>query len=232
MHGEDPFLRRLGSAVALAKDFDPEQPRDDDGRWTSGGAGAVATRTAIATDIIAPSEFVPALRQIAARLLPAVPAAASGAVAFFGTLFIPTNRSLISDGAVPDAPDLGYSFDQGTGVLTLTRTGEDGSKDVLFSGRYGSDGLFRDGDGNVIGRHLGGSVVIDPDAVPGYQSRAKGKERSGAGAEARTDAATDNANRSFVLIQVRTNQAGQSDRSARLPIRSKFRDCRVVSPSI
>jgi hypothetical protein len=184
----DPFLRRLGAAVALAKEgFDPNQPRDDHGRWTgdgaSGGAAAVAFVSRSVVDV---PELVPALRALATRLLGGP---VSAAVAFFGTLFIPTNRSLISEGTVPDAPDLGYRFDQGAGVLTLTRTAKDGSRDVLFSGRYDLDGVFRDRDGNIIGRHLGGSVVIDPDAVPGYQSKRTASDQSDA--KARTDGATD-----------------------------------------
>jgi hypothetical protein len=41
LQSNDPFLRRLHAATALAKaGFDPNQPRDDRGRWTSEGAGA------------------------------------------------------------------------------------------------------------------------------------------------------------------------------------------------
>jgi hypothetical protein len=172
---QDPFLRRLGTAVALAKDgFDPNQPRDDHGRWTGdgGGEGAAAAFFRNRNSVVALPRLVPALRQLAEWLLSRLPGTAGGAVAFFGTLFIPTNRSLISEGNVPDAPDLGYRFDQGAGVLTLTRQNADGSKDVLFSGRPGEDGLFRDKDGNVVGRFLGGSaVVVDISAVPGYSAR-------------------------------------------------------------
>ncbi len=108
-------LHRLGVAVALAKDgFDPDQPRDDHGRWTGEGGGAetlVATAS-VAESVIEPAKLVPALRQLSARLLSGaasiasdagaiaadaaeagiigVGAATSGAVAFFGTLFIPT----------------------------------------------------------------------------------------------------------------------------------------------
>jgi hypothetical protein len=43
----DPFLRRLHAATALAKaGFDPNQPRDDRGRWTSEGVGAGAANEA------------------------------------------------------------------------------------------------------------------------------------------------------------------------------------------
>lgn len=193
----DPFLRRLGVAVALAKDYDPDQPRDDHGRWTSDGGGAAGGAAAafVSRSVVEVPELVPALRALATRL---VGGPVSGAVAFFGTLFIPTNRSLISEGTVSDAPDLGYKFDQGAGSLTLTRTNADGSKEVLFSGNRGPDGLFRDKDGNVVGRYLGGSaVVVDTSAVPGYRSRSSAQpqvdEDQDASPQPDIPAANDNA---------------------------------------
>jgi hypothetical protein len=166
----DPFLRRLGAAVALAKDgFDPNQPRDDHGRWTGDGAGGAAAAAFTSRSVVEVPELVPALRALATRLLGGP---ASAAVAFFGTLFIPTNRSLISEGTVPDAPDLAYYYDRDGGDLILTRTNGDGSKDVLFSGKPGPDDTFRDKNGNVVARFLDGSaVVVDTNAVPGYRAR-------------------------------------------------------------
>jgi len=42
---DDPALRRLAIAAALIKSrFDPDQPRDEDGRWTSGSGGGTAAR--------------------------------------------------------------------------------------------------------------------------------------------------------------------------------------------
>lgn len=48
---DDPYLRRLGLAAALIKgEYDPDQPRDERGRWTNegatGAAGAATTGTA------------------------------------------------------------------------------------------------------------------------------------------------------------------------------------------
>ena len=195
--GRDPFLTRLAVAVALAKDYDANEPRDDDGRWTSegGGAGAAVGSTVAATAdaLLGNPDLVPALRGLVARLLPFVPAAVGGAVAFFGMLVIPSNRSLISSGAVPDAPNLRYRFDQGTGVLSLTRQREDGTSETLFSSRYDADGVFRDEDGNAIGRNLGSSVVLDADAIRGYEARAKSRDNSQTRAAARADAIADTA---------------------------------------
>ena len=48
-------------------------------------------------------------------------------------------------------------------------------------------------DGNVVGSDLGSSVAVDPAAVPGYQSRAKDKDRANAGAAAQSVAIADTA---------------------------------------
>ena len=43
---DDPALRRLAIAAALIRSgFDPDQPRDDGGRWTSGGGGSAASNS-------------------------------------------------------------------------------------------------------------------------------------------------------------------------------------------
>jgi hypothetical protein len=195
----DPFLSNLVAAVALAKDFNPDQPRDERGRWTDAdSSGAAATAAATADALYGNPALSSGLRQLASRVLGALPtipeavgAAAGPAAAFFGTLFLPTNASLISRGTLPDAPDFSYSFDQGTGVLTLSRQHDDGSNEILFSDRYGADGVFRDEDGNAIGRHLGSSVALDADAISGYEARAKSGDQSGAGTGTQADAATD-----------------------------------------
>jgi Restriction endonuclease fold toxin 5 len=186
----DRSLRRLARALAFAKDgFDPNEPRDERGRWTDAGGGAAAATMAGAgaSDIFTSSALVPALRQFAAGLLPS---GAAGAASALGILAIPTNRSLISEGPVPDEPGLSYHFDQGTGVLTITREGAGGAKEVLYSGQH-AGGVFRDSNGNIVGRDLGGSVVIDPDTIPGYNSRPAAGSSSRAGARARSDAAVD-----------------------------------------
>jgi hypothetical protein len=199
-NGRDPFLTRLTAAVALAKDYDPQQPRDDDGRWTRGGIVGSAAATADA--LFGNSAIAPALREIGERalsLLPAIPEAAGAAVAavalpaaaFLGTLFFPTSGGAVSEGTLPDAPDFSYRFDQGTGVLTVSRQHDDGTSETLFSGRYGADGVFRDEDGNAIGRHLDSSVALDADAIRGYEARAKSNDQSRVGTGAQADTATN-----------------------------------------
>lgn len=174
----DLSLRRLGAAVALAKGgYNPDEARDEGGRWTSSGAAA-ATAGAAAADLFSAPALVPPLRQFAAGLLPAGAAGVGAAVAALGVLVIPTNRSLISEGSLPDETGLSYHFDQGTGVLTFTRERDDGSKEVIFEGRRIGENVFQDREGNVIGRDLGGSLVIDPDMIPAYRSNAAGDASS------------------------------------------------------
>ena len=184
----DPSLRRLGAAIALAKGgYNPDEARDQGGRWTSVGAAA-ATAGAGAADLFSAPSLVPALRQFAAGLLPS---GAAGAATALGILVIPTNRSLISEGSIPDEPGLSYHFDQGTGVLTFTRERDDGSKEVIFEGQRIGENIFQDREGNVIGRDLGGSLALDPDTIPGYRSNAANDASSQSSAGARGDAAVD-----------------------------------------
>lgn len=194
----DPFLRRLKTAIALAKDYDPAQPRDDHGRWTSDGVSAAAAGTtaamADAARMFGDTANLSTLRALAARALAGAaavvgtPAAATvgGAAAFFGTLFMPTNRSTVSEGTLPDAPDYSYQFDQEAGHLTITHQFDDGTSETVFSGRYDKDGVFRDEDGNPIGRFLGNSVALDADAVNGYEARRKSDAQSQASANTQT----------------------------------------------
>lgn len=182
----DPSLRRLAVAITLTKDgYDPDEARDEGGRWTGSG-GAAATAGAAAADLFSAPALIPALRQFVAGLLPPGAAGVGGAVAALGVLVIQTNRSLISEGSIPDEPGLSYRFDQGTGVLTFTRERDDGNKEVIFEGRRIGENVFQDREGNVIGRDLGGSLVIDPDMIPAYRSNAAddASSQSGVGTDA------------------------------------------------
>jgi len=162
---DEPRLQRLGRAADLLKDgFDPNELRDEHGQWArEGGAAARVTPPpapkASLLGRLAPA-VLRALRQLAARLAATM---ALEAVAFLGIIFIPTNRSLISQGTVPDRPDLSFEFDEGAGRLRLYRQDGD-SRSLVFEGRPDADGIIRDNDGHAIGRKLDGSVVIlDPD---------------------------------------------------------------------
>jgi hypothetical protein len=183
----DPFLDRLDSLDSLdslAKEYNADEARvpagsRDGGEWTSGGmvaSAASATANLFETD----SALVAAgLSAIASRL--------SAPTALLGTLFIPTNRSPISSGTVPNNPDVSYRFDGDTGTLTLT----DSDGVVLFSGHHGAGGIFRDSDGTPIGRVVDSALVLDPNTLPGYASSSRPAARSGAAAVAQTQEETD-----------------------------------------
>src|SRR5579871_2741020 len=66
----DPHLARLTAAIALAKDYNAQEARDKDGKWTDGGAaGTAASAAAGARSLFGNAEILPALRQLASRLL-------------------------------------------------------------------------------------------------------------------------------------------------------------------
>ena len=186
------LLRRLGIAEALAKaGFNPDEPRDELGRWTTEGADrpalqegrsvAAATVAGSAADDFAAvlerwggwafgggvrREALAALARFAAGAVAGSFEAAAGAITALGVLIIPTNRDTTSRGTVHDRPDISYEFDAPAGVLKLFRDGE-----VFYAGEM-QGGTFRDDRGRVLGRLLGGNVVIDPDILPPAASRA------------------------------------------------------------
>jgi hypothetical protein len=104
-------------------------------------------------------EVLTGLSELGARF--AVP------VSFLGTLFIPTNSSLSSDGTLPVRPDITYHYDLDTGTLTLALDGA-----PFYAGHIGADGVFRDEDGRALGRGVNSSLILDPDALPGPASQA------------------------------------------------------------
>lgn len=158
---DDRQLTRLRRAGNLLKDYDPNQPRDEQGRWASEGEGtSFSTREAFsAAGFLIRQMPVPEVLPWALRVL-------SGPVAFFGTLLIPTNRSNVSEGTIPDSPGLAYRNDEG--VLTLYHVDDDGRRTILFSGLPGADQLYRDEHGNLIGRNVanGQGFIVDPEALP------------------------------------------------------------------
>lgn len=157
----DLYLERL---ALLAKGYNPDEARvpagnPGGGQWTIGGVVASAASAAASLFETDSASVVAGLATIGSRL--------SAPTAFLGALFIPTNRSLISSGVVPGNAAISFQFDRGTGVLTLSRSNDNS---VLFSGRYGAGGIFRDNNGDAFGRVVDGAVVLDPDALPGYAS--------------------------------------------------------------
>ncbi len=122
--------------------------------------------------------------------LATVAAGFAGAAAAFGLVFIPSpNGGVTSQGAVPGEPGLNYSLNHEEGSLRITQSGPAGDESVTAV-HLGQDGLFRDETGAPVARAVGGSVVIDPDAVRATAA-AKEKQQDNAGARVSTEAQTE-----------------------------------------
>ena len=194
--------------------FDSDQPRDDHGRWTSGGGGGDAgsaegssARGSSRSNTDEPSSTVPSRAEQAAvgaaaegtilgplsaeslAGLAMVAAGFAGAAAAFGLVFIPSlNGGVTSQGAVPGEPGLNYSLNHEDGSLIITRSGTAGDETVTAA-HLGQDGVCRDETGAPVARAAGSSVVIDPDAVSAAAA-AKEKQKDDAGANVSAGAQT------------------------------------------
>ena len=203
-HALGSDLARVMAAVELSKDYDPDQARDELGRWTSEGAAAVVVAAAAATAdadlMFGNPAYADGLATLAARVLPALPslpavttaigelaAVAAPPAAFFGTLFFPVATGSLTTGTLPDAPEFSYKYDQDTGRLTITRQNVDGSSETVFSGHHDKDAVFRDESGNAIGRYLGDSVALDAEAVRGYEARRRSDAQTPPGVAVQTE---------------------------------------------
>ena len=165
---DDDRLWRLSRAADLIKaGFDPDQPRDDHGRWTSEGATGGAAAARVTAGGGTASSLLGRVTLSVLRGLAQLARGLSAPAAFLGIIFVPTNRSLITEGTLPDRPDLSFDFDEDAGVFHLYQDQSAGRR-LLFVGKPDADGIIRDTDGRAIGRKLDSSVVIlDPDSLPG-----------------------------------------------------------------
>jgi hypothetical protein len=184
-------LKQLAVAAPFIKaNFNPDEPRDEHGRWTDeeeGGEGpalppAAAVGATAAAETLG-SVFGP-LSRTALAGLSAFAAGLAGPVAFLGVLFLPTNSSLVTEETLPDRPDLSYRYDRDMGVLEIFRQ-DDGGRRLVIAGHLGTDGLFYGPGGKVIGRSLGSTAAVDPDALPAPAGR------MGAGALTEAESAHD-----------------------------------------
>jgi len=180
---DDPYLRRLSLFARLSKDFNPDQPRDDHGRWTSEGTPA-PSGAFLAPELPPSPSVLGAVARAVSSLLGRIPPGTLGALAQLGArlsavtaildiVLIPTNRSLITAGRLPDS-DIRFSYDDEAGTLTLYRFDENRQRQILAEGKPDEDGIFHDDVGRPIGRKLDGSIVVDPDALTRGQLPAKG----------------------------------------------------------
>ena len=157
---DDGHLRRLGIALSIARagGYDPDEARDERGRWTSLGAFALTL-----FDPELSGKVLGALRMMLGRL--------NEAKAFVDIVLAPANKDLRGNGTIPGAPGVTYRYDQGTGELTLSRQNDDGTTTDIYSSRPDSDDLFRDKEGTVIGRRVGDGVMLDATKIPGHKSQ-------------------------------------------------------------
>ena len=227
--GDGQITQLAAAAPFIKANFNPDEPRDAQGRWTDeGGAEGESFATPLAPPIAAStvaagetgaSFFGPVGRTALAGLAD-LAAGSAAPTAFLGVLFLPTNSKLIYEGVLPGRPDLGYRYDQDTGVLEINRQSTTGQQ-LVVAARVGTDGLFRDADGRVVGRSLGSIAAVDADALPTAVGHI--------GAEAGTAAASSEDRPKLAPIQApKTSAAAPSGRS---PTSSRSPACRRGSKS-
>ena len=141
---------------AVGKLYNPEQPRVPAGSGRTSGEWTRVLSWIAGLDAAQLAE----LGAYAARLL----GPAGAAVAAFGMLFIPSPDDVHVEGEVPEIPGLRYSWNRDEAQLHLTYDNPDGGQRT-FSAYIDGD-VFRDEQGDVIGRVVGGNMVaIDAAAV-------------------------------------------------------------------
>jgi hypothetical protein len=152
-------------------------------------SSGAASGTEAAAGVAAEGTVVGPLSAEALAGLTSIAAGIAGAAAVFGLVCIPSpNAGVTSQGAVPGEPGLNYSLDHDEGSLRITRTGPLGDE-VAAAVHLGPDGVYRDETGAPIARAVGGSVIIDPDAVRAAIA-ANEKQQDDTGAKASAEAQT------------------------------------------
>ena len=166
----------------------PTESRKPQPNADSSATTAAAAAGSIAIDWSEGSSLVTAARGLALTGVGTMLAAAASAYAIFNTLFIPTNnKSLVAEGSLPDHPDFTYRYDGESGVLFLWHNGN-----TLFSGYYGADGIFRDGQGKPLGRAIAtDGIIIDTDALKAIHAKSLSDKGTRADAQPLTQTDVD-----------------------------------------
>jgi hypothetical protein len=165
------LMKALGldaSLLDLIK-YDPDQPRvpagngRDSGRWGPGGGGS--SQAFLAPAAGAARTFLADASPSLVRSLAAFASRFSVPTAVLGALFIPRpNSGGVTEGTLPDAPDIRFKEDGPAGTLYLTAKAADGS--YIFIRAQNRGGLYIDvRTGEPVGRSLGGQLYLDGDAV-------------------------------------------------------------------
>ncbi len=222
----DQLLRRIADVEATAKGlFDPDQPREQNGRWAAGSAapkpvlsegaagglllvgsaaarslaGGFLTSEAAPVALVALSEF-------------AVPILAVGAVVLLGYLFIRAVRSKSgapTSGTVSNRPDITYSYIPDSDYVVLSTS--DGAP--IFSGVVGHDDLIRDPDGVPVGRRINGAIIINDDILPDITASAAASSQTSADSKAKVIAAETTAEPEVCPDPVPDRKGWKSDRA-------------------
>jgi hypothetical protein len=137
------------------------------GQWTDGGGGgAIATSASVGT-AAASAEVSTILlnagRAVLAALVDLGATLSAPITLAIGLVLIPTSMGGVSEGSLPGNPDIKYRRDERE--LTIWQEDTRGNRTTLYSGFVDTSGLYRDTDGNVIGRDLGGSVALNGPAI-------------------------------------------------------------------
>ena len=172
----DVLCSQLTEAEELAKQYNEDEARDQNGQWTSGGGISQATSAAAALVPAANpargiGDFIgkiPNYLSIFEKLGPQalaglaeLAATFAAPVAFLGAYFFPFDRSAVASDTLPGHPDINYNYDSDTGHFTLyTNNSNIDERQILFTGA-GADGLIRTEQGDVVGRRVDGSVIVD-----------------------------------------------------------------------
>jgi hypothetical protein len=99
-----------------------------------------------------------------------------------GAIIVWPGKSVFSEGAIPDDPDLRYSFNNDMGVLHFLRQSDAGSETVAVA-HLGRDGIFFEIEtGTPVARMVGGSIIFDAASLANVTDEAPARS------EAKTDA--------------------------------------------
>lgn len=153
------------SAFDAVTKYSRDQPRVPAGNGrTSGQFGSYAGYQALLSVPGAANGFLAGASQDIVAALTRFASRLSIPTAVLGALFIPTpNSGGVTEGSLPDAPDVAFKNDAPAGVLTLSTVA--GGQEVAVTARNQSGVFVATQSGQEIGRDLGGHLFLALDAV-------------------------------------------------------------------
>jgi len=155
-----------------SKEYNPQQPRDDHGRWSRDSLGASTALLTPAARVALENVGRGAIRRLAPEvmsLLARLAVAAPGPVVLAAGVLVPFNRSNITEGEFPGFPGLNYRSDEG--IVTISRLDAAGNIETLYRGLPDQDGFYHDKNGLIIGQHVGTGVLFDSHTLSELSSK-------------------------------------------------------------